>query len=223
MSQQNPEDKIRKALKLLKYDSGRKQVRAAGVTDIFAASYSTVDERHLAKATEANISLSIDLMLTDCPNATLYYGNCSHPYPGASRDEGKLKSRMLGVNGISRCVDIGSITSSIDEALKLKARFDELEYVPKALLIATCELHSGAVRKLYRMVFPKSEILVACNPYSLEVQPDHPTPDQRSLDTWVDCSYRRYDAYTVVSLCPRFMQLYLLGILNKFQHASDRK
>ncbi|MBX4209210.1 hypothetical protein KW799_00720 [Candidatus Parcubacteria bacterium] len=189
---------VKPFVKLLRSEDSRSDIAMANIEIIIPISYSVKRRGELARATLANLEKAIKLRGTICPNALIVFGCCSHPFPGAEDDEGRLKAEICRQKEVP-FLDIGPIVNSITEMEGVKGVLASRGMFPKSILVVTCELHSKSERILGKMVFPDAKLFVSCNPHDLEVESDHLTEDQRSWSRWLYASVVRFVAFKAAS------------------------
>ncbi len=208
-------------MKLLRSESTLKEILEARPQFIFAASYSAKSPKELARATRENLQAAISVKQNLLTKAPIVFGSCSHsstkPFPGSAEAETRLKLEILEDQRVGGSIYIGPISSSIDEMEGMKHVLEAKGFPsPRSILIVTCELHSGSERILSGMVFPHTRAVILCNSHEYEVEPDHPTPDQRTWPRWLWASVKRHLAFKAAS-----KGLVSLDRLRKFTHGYD--
>jgi len=168
---------------------------------IIPFSYSTL-KNGPAKATLANLQKAISVALSSSGIIVICEG-CSHPFTGAEKVEWAHKKAMLDAAGVTYIVT-RPIINSIDEVRAVKEALDQRGMDYSRVCLVTCGFHSWAVWLLAKMILLSKQVVVYSNSYELEVQPDHPTPDQQTWGRWLWCSTRRLGlcvtAYVLVPL-----------------------
>ena len=191
---------------------------AGNIDAICVASYSSVSQYKLAKATEANLREAIRIKNNLPLIAPIVFASCSHPFPGAEKAESEIKTKMLEKFKVNY-LDAGSITNSINEMMAWRDVMKTKGILPRAIVIVTCELHSKSERILAGMLFPGTNVYLRCNPHELEVEENHPTKDQRFWHLWLKASLMRFMAFKAVSFLPSVLREKALCRLAKIQHA----
>ncbi|HEU0080903.1 MAG TPA: hypothetical protein VFQ72_02680 [Candidatus Paceibacterota bacterium] len=189
---------VRPFVWLLRSQDSLGSIRKAGIEVILAASYSAKSQTELAAATRANLDLAIRLQKTVCPKALICFASCAHPFNDAGYFERRMKEDVCDVAS-ARYAYIGSIVNSITEMEALKGHLLRHSFHPEKMLVVTGELHSESERILARQVFPSAQVYVTCTSHELEVEPDHPTLDQRSWARWLWCSVLRWTAFKAMA------------------------
>jgi hypothetical protein len=179
------------------------EIYAAKPPIIIPASYSTLKDKP-ADATLQNLKIAISLARASGGIVVCCFG-CSHPFSKAELVERAYKEALLRASGVRYILTKRPIINSIDEMRAVKEVSDKesLDY-SGLVCIVTCDFHSWAMWLLARMILRSKKIMVFCNTYKFEVQPDHPTPDQRTWSRWLPMSAARLTicllAYVLVPL-----------------------
>jgi len=126
MSQSLLTQKIRLALKVLQSCDTFEEIGDTVLEGILIHSYSMIRRGIPADATRANLELGIQAKRQLESDALLFITECSHAYVGAAKDERDWKVALLQKQGIRHIIDLGGITSTVSEILKLRAWFKVL-------------------------------------------------------------------------------------------------
>ena len=113
--------------------------------------------------------------------------------------------------------------NTIDEAYKIKLTLDTVGIHPKGIMICTGELHGPSAKLVYRMFFPESRIFISTVSYRLEIQPDHPVLDQRTMNRWILSNVKRQAALRAcygIWKINRPLGLKCLHVLRKIKHKA---
>jgi len=207
---------VKPFVKLLRSEDSLLDIAAVDVDVILVPSYSAINENRLAKATRANMETAIRFNKSFCSRALIVFSGCSHAFPMAEDYERLMKVRMCNEAKLDYQY-AGPITNSVNEMEAFKRVLRSRNIEPARILIVTCELHSGSERILAGMIFPAARIFVRCNSHEYEVEPDHPTADQRSWLKWLKCSILRFMAFQAASA-----GIISLNRLRKRQHAPGK-
>jgi hypothetical protein len=195
-------------LSFLKVEDLRWEIMASNIDLIAPLSYATC-RACLAHATLYNALGAVE-WASSFPDAKVALSPCSYPFEGAAEVEIAFRKKIFLRHGIEPII-AEPMVNSIDEAEKIRDKLQSLAIKPKNILLLTGEMHSRAARIIWCKTFPDAYVFVRCEtPCELEVQDDHPTPDQQRMGTWMRQSVKRYVAVRTLPL----------SLLRKIRHRA---